>query len=105
MAVATLTKLNDLVSAAKIRHEFPTLPPPVRVTVMETVDHSGEEAYDIAIVFPDSIPDKALQWDKISPMVDWIREQIFSHRDSNRWPYFWFRRESDMKPSKKRWRG
>jgi hypothetical protein len=99
---ATLSELNDLVSAEKIKKEFPNLPHPSRVTVLETVDHSGDEAYDIVMVYPDQTPENTFRSDRISAVVDWIRERIFAHRQGERWPYFWFRHESDTKPSRRR---
>jgi hypothetical protein len=95
MSADTLHRINDLVSPDQIGERFPELPKPKRVTVLETVDHNGDNAYDVVLVFPDAVPDKIFKKNAISPMVEWIREQIFQNRDSERWPYFWFRTESE----------
>jgi hypothetical protein len=97
MEGVTLHDLNNLVGPDQIKKHFPHLPQPKRITVLETVDHNGEEAYDVVIVYPDnsSASDKALEKGRIAPMIKWIREQILAHREGNRWPYLWFRRESE----------
>jgi hypothetical protein len=77
MPTDTLHRINDLVSPDRLREHFADLPKPKRVSVVETVDHNGDEAYDVVLVFPDKTPDKFFKKNLISPMVEWIREQIF----------------------------
>ena len=103
MQEAILHKLNELVRPDEISQRFPDIPHPKRITILETVDHTAEEAYDVVVVYPDSTPDVPLN--KLAPMVDWIREEILKRREGNRWPYFWFRHESDARPSTRRLRG
>jgi len=93
----TLHKLNELVKAEEVQKKFPKLPKPDHITVSEYTDSIGDDAYEIVIVYADKVPDKALDFDKLSPMVKWIRNLVFQYGEADRWPYFRFFHKSDLK--------
>ena len=97
MSASILQTLNNLVSVEEIHRKFPKLPAPKQVRVSEIKDSVGEDAYEVVVVYPDSVTENDLDWVKLHSVVEWIREQIFEKRDSDRWPYFRLGRESDFK--------
>ncbi len=97
MSTSTLQTLNHVVSTEAIRIKFPKLPAPKQVRISEIKDSVGEDAYEVVLVYPDSVTENDLDWVKLHRVVEWIRDQIFENRDSDRWPYFRLGRESDFK--------
>ena len=92
----SLTDLNRLVQPS----EFPdtSFPKPKRITVSETTDSDGEDAYAVQVVFPDRTTDSELDWSRIEGLVTWIRRTIWNEGGNRRWPYVWVRRESEWDP-------
>ena len=72
-------------------------PRPKRVTMIASPDHTGDEAYFVYLVFPNTTPDSALSWRKIKAMVDWVRATIWEADGERHWPYVRVKRERDMK--------
>ena len=56
------------------KHGFPR---PKRVSLIEGNDSEGEEAFHIYLVFPDDTRDEDLAWNKIEPMVSWVRNFVW----------------------------
>ena len=71
-------------------------PKPSRVSVIFGTDHTGEEAYHVYLVFPDSTPDAMLAWSNVKAMVRWVRNRIWKEDGERRWPYVRVKRESDF---------
>jgi len=95
--LAILNRLSNAITADTVRKEFPKLPKPEQITVSEIKDSGGEDAYQVVIVYPDSVAETQLDLVKTLGMTDWIRKKIFEIRgDNDRWPYFRFRRKSDL---------
>lgn len=69
--------------------------PPERALVIEGTDHSGEAAFHVYLVYPDDIPEGALTWSKVKPMVRWVRNEIRRASGEERWPYVRVVRKSD----------
>jgi hypothetical protein len=95
--MGTLETLNQLVSVEEIHRQFPKLPKPKQVKLFEIKDSVGEDAYEVVLVYPDSVTEGDLDWVKLHSVVEWIRDRIFENRTSDRWPYFRLGRESDFK--------
>ena len=91
-----LDQLNNAITAAAVRREFPSSPSPEQVTISEIKDSGGEDAYQVVSVYPNNIRDDELDLKRTLGVTDWIRKKIFEIRgDNDRWPYFRFRRKSD----------
>ena len=68
---------------------------PKKVVVTEGTDSTGDEAYYVWIVYPDSTPDHDLALKKIMPMEDWVKDQISQAVDFGRYPYVMVKRSSN----------
>jgi len=75
------------------RHGFPR---PSEVRLSQSADSTGEEAYYVYLVFPDRTPEKALAWNKIEPMVSWVRNLIWTETGERLWPYVKVKRQKEM---------
>lgn len=73
------------------------LPKPRRVAVVAAPDHTGDDAYFIYLVFPNRTPDKELSWNRIKPLVDWVRQTIWKADGERHFPYVRVKREREMK--------
>jgi hypothetical protein len=71
-------------------------PVPKRISLMEGTDSEGEEAFHIYLVFPDNTPDEELAWNKIEPMVSWVRNLVWEGTGETRWPYIRVKREREI---------
>jgi hypothetical protein len=60
---------------------------PKKVVVTEGTDSTGDEAYYVWIVYPDSTPQKELSLRNTSPLQNWIREQISGVAGEDRYVY------------------
>jgi hypothetical protein len=69
---------------------------PQSISLAEGTDHSGEAAYYVFLVYPDSTPDDQLAWSKVKPMVQWVRNAIRAATAEERWPYVRVVREADV---------
>jgi len=65
---------------------------------MDGTDNSGEAAFHIYLVYPDDTPDAALAWNKVKPMVRWVRNEIRRASGEERWPYVRVTRDADLPP-------
>jgi hypothetical protein len=75
------------------KHGFPR---PKRVSLIEGNDSEGEEAFHIYLVFPDDTRDEDLAWNKIEPMVSWVRKFVWEKTGQTRWPYVRVKREKEI---------
>ncbi len=66
--------------------------------MLSGVDHTGEEAYHIYLVYPDETPTEQLAWAKIKDEVRWVRNQIRKANGEQRWPYVRVTRKADFNP-------
>lgn len=71
-------------------------PRPKRVSLLETRDSEGEEAFRIYIVFSDDTPDQTLALKNIEPMISWVRDLVWQGTGQQRWPYVRVKREKDI---------
>jgi hypothetical protein len=62
-------------------------PRPKRVLLIEGTDSEGEPAFHVYLIFPDETPDDALAWERIEPMVSWVRNYVWQATGEQRWPY------------------
>ncbi|MBI4027036.1 MAG: hypothetical protein HY360_18775 [Verrucomicrobia bacterium] len=86
--------LAELVQPSQLAEQGFTAPR--RVSVIFGVDHTGEEAYHVYLVFPDQTPDSALAWNNVKDMVRWVQERIWKADGEQRWPYVRIKRESEI---------
>ena len=92
--IADTRSLANLIQPAKLKaHGFPK---PARVSVIFGTDHTGEESYQVFLVFSDKTPDATLAWSNVKGMVRWVQEQIRQADGERRWPYVRVKRESDF---------
>jgi hypothetical protein len=75
------------------RHGFPR---PKDVRLSRTKDSTGEDAFYIYLVFPDRTPEEAFAWEKIEPMVSWVRNLILTETGARLWPYVKVKREKEL---------
>lgn len=71
-------------------------PRPKRVSLIEGTDSEGEHAFHIYLAFPDDTPDEDLAWQKIEPMVSWVRKYVWDSTDGKYWPYVRVKREKEI---------
>jgi hypothetical protein len=89
-----LSDLQERITPDELaKHGFPK---PKEVRVSKGIDSAGEEAFYIFLVFPDKTPDKSLAWNKVEPMVSWVRNLILSETDGNLWAYVKVKRRKEM---------
>ncbi|PYI90829.1 MAG: hypothetical protein DME97_15840 [Verrucomicrobia bacterium] len=93
----------DTASLEKVRSEIQPdqlvqrgFPRPDRVSLLEGTDSDGEHAFHIYLVFSDDTPDEALQWNKIEPMISWVRDHVWKATGESRWPYVRVKRHKDV---------
>jgi len=71
-------------------------PRPKEVRISRSTDSTGEEAFYVYLIFPDSTPDEKLAWKKIEPMVSWVRNLIWTETGAQLWPYVKVKRQKEM---------
>ena len=69
---------------------------PERVSVIAGTDHTGDDAYYVQLVYRDNTPSKALAWSKVKSMVRWVRNEIRTAINEERWAYVRVTRSSDV---------
>ncbi len=81
----TLDNLRERIKPDELaRHGFPR---PKSVLLTKGSDSSGDDAFYVFLVFPDNTPEKALVWEKVEPMVSWVRDLIWTEMGERLWPY------------------
>jgi len=89
-----LDNIRDQIQPDELtKHGFPR---PKRVSLIEGTDSEGEEAFHIYLVFPDDTRDEDLAWNKIEPMVSWVRNFVWEKTGETRWPYVRVKREKEI---------
>ena len=71
-------------------------PRPKDVRLSRSSDSTGEEAFYVYLVFPDRTPEEALAWEKIEPMVSWVRNLIWTETGARLWPYVKVKRQKEL---------
>ena len=71
-------------------------PRPKEVRLSRNVDSTGDDAYYVYLVFPDRTPEGALAWEKIEPMVSWVRNLIWTETGARLWPYVKVKRRKQL---------
>jgi hypothetical protein len=71
-------------------------PRPKEVRLSRSSDSNGEEAFYVYLVFADRTPEEALAWEKIEPMVSWVRNLIWTETDARLWPYVKVKRQKEL---------
>ena len=71
-------------------------PRPKEVRLSRNTDSTGEEAFYVYLVFSDKTPDEALEWEKIEPMVSWVRDLIWTETGERLWPYVKVKRQKQL---------
>lgn len=71
-------------------------PRPKDVRLFRNTDSTGEEAFYVYLVFPDKTPEEALAWEKIEPMVSWVRNLIWTETGARLWPYVKVKRQKQL---------
>ena len=71
-------------------------PRPKDVRLSRSADSTGEDAYYVYLVFPDKTPEEALAWEKIEPMVSWVRNLIWTETGARLWPYVKVKRQKEL---------
>lgn len=94
-AVVDTKALEALVEPAKLAEKG--FPKPKRVTVSFADDHTGQSAYYVYLIFPNTVPDEALRWKKIQPMVTWVRDTIWKADGEQHFPYVRAVREKQVR--------
>lgn len=75
------------------KHGFPR---PKDVTLSQSTDSTGEDAFYVFLVFPNKTPEAALAWKKIEPMVSWVRSLIWTETGGRLWPYVKVKRQKEL---------
>ena len=91
--IPSAKNLRDLILPAKLAAQG--FLQPLRVSIIDGTDHSGEAAFYVDLVYPDDTPDTALAWSQVKPMVRWVRNEIRRASGEERWPYVRVTRDSD----------
>ena len=71
-------------------------PRPKDVQLSQSTDSTGEDAFYVFLIFPDKTPDDALAWEKIEPMVSWVRDLIWTETGERLWPYVKVKRQKQL---------
>ncbi len=89
-----LNSLRDRINPDSLaNHGFPR---PKDVRLSRSPDSTGEDALYVYLVFPDRTPEGAFAWDKIEPMVSWVRNLIWTETGARLWPYVKVKREREL---------
>lgn len=80
---------------AETRKKHPKIPEPKQVVVVERIDHTGEPALEMIIVFPDRLGDNDLRYRRTGPLVENLRELVLRADNRERWVYPRVRRRRD----------
>ncbi len=75
-------------------HGFPK---PKKVAVTFAEDHTGSPSYFVYLIFPNATPDSTISWNKIQPMISWVRNVIRREDGERHWPYVQVKREKQMR--------
>ena len=89
----SLYRFEAQIEPDKVPEGFPK---PKRVSLVSGIDHSGEEAYYIYLVFPDSASEETLEWKNLKPLVHWGRQTIFTATGEKSPVYVYIRLESEF---------
>lgn len=90
-----IAELENRIQPKKLAEQG--LPKPKRVAVVAASDHTGDGAYFVYLVFPNTTPDSALTWNRIKGLVKWVHETIWKADGERHWPYVRVKRERDMR--------
>src|SRR5436309_4114351 len=90
----SLDNLREQIKPEELaKHGFPR---PKDVRLSRGTDSTGEESFYVYLVFPDKTPDENLAWQKIEPMVSWVRNLIWTETGAQLWPYVKVRRQKEL---------
>jgi hypothetical protein len=85
--VLDIKELKNSVSVAEIeKHGFKGNLPK-SIDILPSIDHSGESALDVIVVFPNGMPEEKVASPQTSRMLSWIQDTILSKAGSGYWPY------------------
>jgi hypothetical protein len=71
-------------------------PRPKDVQLSRSADSTGEDAFYVYLVFSDKTPEKALAWERVEPMVSWVRNLIWTETGARLWPYVKVKRQKEL---------
>ncbi len=71
-------------------------PRPKDVRLSRSTDSTGEDAFYVYLVFPDKTAEEALAWEKVEPMVSWVRNLIWTETGARLWPYVKVKRQKEL---------
>jgi hypothetical protein len=92
---ANLARLSTLIQPEEIRKQG--LLTPDKVLVSSGIDHAGEEALYVYLVFPNRTSDAELAWRRVKPLVAWVHDTLWRADEYRRYPYVRVKRKSEMK--------
>jgi len=93
-SLKSIPKFLDLIQPDKMPADMPR---PKRVSLDYALDHSGDEAFYINLIYPDSTPDEEVAWEKVSPLYYWVNRTLWEASEERTLSYIYFRRESEVK--------
>lgn len=91
-----LKALEELVSVEKIRAKKFDAPVPVSVSVHPKVDHSGDDALEVVVVFPEKTPDSVFLSGQANKILYWINDVLSAATEWELFPYVTFRLENEV---------
>lgn len=74
----------------------PNMPRPKRVTLEYGLDHSGDEAFYINLIYPDDVSNDAISWKRVEPLYNWVVNTMWDATDEQTLSYVYVRRESEV---------
>ena len=89
-AITDTAELEKLIQPEKLAEQG--LPKPKRVAIAAARDHTGDDAYYVYLIFPNSTPDSAFAWRRIKPLVNWVHDTIWKANGERHWPYITVKR-------------
>lgn len=84
-----------MISTAEIRAQAFDAPVPLSVSVRATTDHSGQDALEVEVVFPDNTADAIFATGKVNKLLSWIQDTLLKATDGELFPYLTVRREKE----------
>lgn len=90
-----VNKLTELVSTEKIKAQAFDAPVPSSVLVRAKMDHSGQDALEVEVVFPEDTPDTVFATGKVNKLLSWIQDTLLTETNDELFPYVVVRREKE----------